>query len=83
MKLSDGVLPFVVLEAWKAQRRAEQEEALKIKRNITGYAYDFRSEEHPAEMRSRDPGVSCDHTSADGTALRWTEEVRNALEIVS
>jgi hypothetical protein len=54
-----------LVEAWDAKNREKKYQARRIKRNITGYAYYFQSEEK--ELRDKDPGVACDQASLSCT----------------
>jgi hypothetical protein len=60
-----------LVEAWETKNREKKYEAMKIKRNITGYAYYFQSEEK--ELRDKDPGVACDQSLLPGMRKHWGE----------
>jgi hypothetical protein len=60
-----------IVEAWNTKKEKEKEEALRIERNMTGYAHYFQSEEK--ELRDKDPGVACDQSLLPGMKKHWGE----------
>ncbi|KAF1837966.1 hypothetical protein BDW02DRAFT_475130, partial [Decorospora gaudefroyi] len=58
-----------VITTWTTYKQREREEALKIHRNMTGYAYFFCTDE--PGLRDRDPGVACDQGLLRGMGRHW------------